>query len=380
MDRSPEKTVLNACHADHDRNEPDVNALSPITIRGVRLRNRIVYSPMCQYVAKNGMADDWHLVHLGSRAVGGAGLVFMEATAVTAQGRISPGDLGIWSDEHIPPIARIASFIKRVGSVPAIQLAHAGRKASCKEPWVRKGERLKPEEGGWPIIAPSPIPFNEGDPPPQQLDKQGIKHVISDFIKAAERAIKAGIEIIEIHSAHGYLSHSFLSPLSNKRTDEYGSSLENRMRFTVELAKAIRQAIPEKMPLFVRLSVTDWVEGGWDLDQSIELVRHLKPLGVDVIDCSSGAMVPNAKIPVGPGYQVPFAAKIREACQIKTAAVGLITEPEQLNNIILSGAADLVFIGREFMREPYFGLATEKALDHEQSWPISYGYAVRKSK
>lgn len=379
MGTTNEHSTLNACHADHDRNQPDVNALSPLTIRGVRLRNRIVYSPMCQYVAKEGFADDWHLVHLGSRAVGGAGLVFVEATAVTAQGRISLGDVGIWSDDHIAPLARIASFVQRVGSVPAIQLAHAGRKASCREPWVKKGLLLKPEEGGWPIIAPSPIPFYDENPPPQELDKKGIKQVIADFVQAAKRAVKAGFQVVEIHSAHGYLSHSFLSPLSNKRTDEYGGSLKNRMRFTLELTKEIRNTIPEEMPLFVRISATDWVEGGWDLEQSIALACELKPLGVDVIDCSSGALVPYAKIPVSPGYQVPFAAKIRESCQIKTAAVGMITEPNQLNDIILSGSADLVFVAREFMRDPYFGLLTEKALDHEQSWPISYGYAVRKS-
>lgn len=379
MDKTPEQSHMNACHSDHDRNEPDVNALSPLTIRGVRLRNRIVYSPMCQYVARDGFADDWHLVHLGSRAVGGAGLVFVEATAVTAQGRISLGDMGIWSDDHIAPLARIASFVQRVGSVPAIQLAHAGRKASCREPWDKKGQLMKPEDGGWQIIAPSPIPFYEENPPPQELTKEGIKQVIADFVAAAQRAMKAGFKVIEIHSAHGYLSHSFLSPISNKRTDEYGGSLENRMRFTLELTQAIRKTIPDEMPLFVRISATDWVEGGWDLDQSIELARKLKPLGVDVIDCSSGAMVPYAKIPVGPGFQVPFAAKIREAVQIKTAAVGMITEPNQLNGIISSGSADLVFVAREFMRNPYFGLQTEKALDHEQSWPISYGYAVKKS-
>lgn len=367
------------CHADHDRTTPNINILSPLKIRGVTLKNRIVYSPMCQYVAKEGFPDDWHLVHLGSRAVGGAGLVFTEATAVTAQGRISPGDLGIWSDEHIPAFARITAFIERMNSVPGIQIAHAGRKASCRLPWDNKGSFMTPEEGGWPIVAPSAIPFYPENPPPHALDKTEIKQIQADFVAAAKRALKAGFKVIELHSAHGYLSHSFLSPLANHRTDEYGGSLENRMRFTLELAQQVRNTIPDTMPLFVRISATDWVEGGWDLDQSIALANQLKPLGVDLIDCSSGAMVPNAKIPVKPGYQVPFAAKIREVCKIKTAAVGLITHPEQANDVILSGSADLVYIAREMMRNPYFPLEIEKALDHEQSWPISYGYAVKRS-
>ncbi|MFI5342957.1 MAG: NADH:flavin oxidoreductase/NADH oxidase [Chlamydiales bacterium] len=368
------------CHAEHDRNIPEINLLSPLTIRSVNLRNRIAYPPMCQYIAKDGFADDWHLVHLGSRAVGGAGLIFVEATAVTAQGRISPGDLGVWSDDHIAPLARIAAFIQRMGSVPAIQLAHAGRKGSCLQPWNNRGEFMLLEEGGWPLMAPSAIPFHAGDQPPKEMDKVEIKEVIDAFIAAAQRSIKAGFKIIEVHSAHGYLLHSFLSPLSNHRKDEYGGSLQNRMRLLIELVKELRKTIPETMPLFVRISATDWVEGGWDIEQSIALAHALKPLGVDLIDVSSGGMVPHAKIPVKPGYQVPFSTRIREECAIKTGAVGLITEANQANDIIMSGAADLTFIGRQMMRDPYFGLHVEHALDYKQSWPISYGYAVQPQR
>jgi len=352
--------------------DSSINLLSPLTIRGVTLRNRIVVSPMCQYSSVDGFADDWHLVHLGSRAVGGAALVFVEATAVTAQGRISPGDMGIWDDRHIEPLARIARFVERMGAVPAIQLAHAGRKASCAVPW-KGGAFLKaPEEGGWPIVAPSPIPFVETDPPPQELDQAGINTVIAAFAAAARRAIAAGFRILEIHSAHGYLSHSFLSPLSNHRTDGYGGSLENRMRFTLEIAAAIRQVMPAQMPLFTRISATDWAEGGWDLEQSIALARCLKPLGVDLIDCSSGALVRTAKMPIAPGYQVPFAAAIRERAEILTGAVGLITDPQQANQIITSGSADLTFLARQMLRDPYFALEAEKALGASAHWPIQY--------
>ncbi len=352
--------------------DSSINLLSPLTIRGVTLRNRIVVSPMCQYSSVDGFADDWHLVHLGSRAVGGAALVFVEATAVTAQGRISPGDMGIWDDRHIEPLARIARFVERMGAVPAIQLAHAGRKASCAVPW-KGGAFLKtPEEGGWPIVAPSPIPFVETDPPPQELDQAGINAVIAAFAAAARRAIAAGFRILEIHSAHGYLSHSFLSPLRNHRTDRYGGSLENRMRFTLEAAAAIRQVMPADMPLFTRISATDWAEGGWDLEQSIELARCLKPLGVDLIDCSSGALVRTAKMPIAPGYQVPFAAAIRERAEILTGAVGLITDAQQANEIITSGSADLTFLARQMLRDPYFALEAEKALGAAAHWPIQY--------
>lgn len=362
-------------HVDHDRTAPDIDLLSPLTIRGVTLRNRIAVSPMCQYCAVDGLADDWHLVHLGSRAVGGAGLIFVEATGVTAQGRITPGDMGLWSEAHVEPLARIARFLKRMGSVPAIQLAHAGRKASTKVPW-EGGAQLKPAEGAWETIAPSAIPFYEGDTPPRELDEAGIQEVIAAFRSATERAIVAGFEVIELHAAHGYLLHEFLSPLSNHRTDQYGGSLENRIRLVLEVATAMRQTLDDQTPLFVRISATDWVEGGWDLEQSIVLSRELKTRGVDLIDTSSGALVPHAKIPVGKNYQVPLSAAIREQAGILTGAVGLITEPAQANEIITSGEADLVLLGREMLREPYWALKAQQSLNQEPSWPTQYGYAV----
>lgn len=362
-------------HVDHDRTAPDIDLLSPLTIRGVTLRNRIAVSPMCQYCAVDGLADDWHLVHLGSRAVGGAGLIFVEATGVTAQGRITPGDMGLWSEAHVEPLARIARFLKRMGSVPAIQLAHAGRKASTKVPW-EGGAQLKPAEGAWETIAPSAIPFYEGDTPPRELDEAGIQEVIAAFRAATERAVAAGFEVIELHAAHGYLLHEFLSPLSNHRTDQYGGSLENRMRLVLEVATTMRQTLDDQTPLFVRISATDWVEGGWDLEQSIVLSRELKTRGVDLIDTSSGALVPHAKIPVGKNYQVPLSAAIREQAGILTGAVGLITEPAQANEIITSGEADLVLLGREMLREPYWALKAQQSLNQEPSWPTQYGYAV----
>jgi len=348
------------------------NLFQPITFRGVTLKNRIVVSPMCQYSSVDGMADDWHLVHLGSRAVGGAGLIFVEATAVTAEGRITPGDMGIWDDRHIEPLARIASFIHRMGGVAGIQLAHAGRKASCLVPWQGGGRLKTPEEGGWEVVAPSAIPFREDDPLPRALDLAGIQEIVAAFTAAARRAMRAGFRVIEIHSAHGYLLHSFLSPLSNKRTDAYGGSLESRMRMLLQVAKALRETIPEEMPLFTRISSTDWVEGGWDVDQSIALARALKPAGVDLLDCSSGGLVPGAVVPVAPGYQVRFAAAIREQSGIPTGAVGLITEPDQAESIIKSGQADLVFLAREMLREPYWALKAGRALGQEQRWPVQY--------
>ena len=345
-----------------------LNLVQPFTIRGVTLRNRIVVSPMCQYSSVDGMADDWHLVHLGSRAVGGAGLIFAEASAVTAEGRITPGDMGIWEDRHIEPLARIASFIHRVGGVAGIQLAHAGRKASCVAPWQGGGRLKTSDEGGWEVVAPSAIPFREGDPLPHALNLTEMQEIVSAFAAAARRAIQAGFRVIEIHAAHGYLLHSFLSPLSNHRADPYGGSLENRMRFPIQVAGALRQAIPEDVPLFTRISATDWVEGGWDLDQSVALAQALKQVGVDLIDASSGGNVAKAVIPVAPGYQVPFAAAIRERAQICTAAVGLITESAQAETIIASGQADLVFLAREMLREPYWAL---KAI-REQKWPVQY--------
>ena len=355
-----------------------MNILSPLTIRGITLRNRIVVSPMCQYSSVDGFADDWHLVHLGSRAVGGAALIFVEATAVTAQGRITPGDMGIWDDRHIEPLARIARFVERMGAVPAIQLAHAGRKASCVPPWLG-GARLKTaQEGGWEIVAPSPIPFVDGDPPPHALEEIEIRAVVEAFSAAARRAIEAGFRLIELHSAHGYLMHEFLSPLSNRRTDRYGGSLENRMRLTTEVAAAVRRVMPAGMPLFTRVSCTDWVEGGWDLAQSIELAKALKPVGVDLIDCSSGALIRGAKIPIAPGFQVPFAAAIRRDAGMMTGAVGMITEAQQADDIITSGKADVVLLAREMLREPYWALKTQAALGTTPTWPIQYGYVVKR--
>ena len=280
---------------------------------------------MCQYCAVDGLADDWHLVHLGGRAVGGAGLVFTEATAVTREGRISPGDLGIWDNRHIEPLARVARFIHRMGAVAGIQLAHAGRKASCQPPW-EGGASLTAEQGGWPVVGPSPIPFDEGSPLPRPLDEGDIKEVVAAFATAAGRAIQAGFKVVELHSAHGYLLHEFLSPLSNQRTDRYGGTLENRMRLTLEIATELRHVLPDDAPLFVRISATDWVEGGWDLEQSVALAKKLLPLGVDLIDASSGALLPRVKIPVERNYQIPFAAAIRREARIMTGAVGLITD------------------------------------------------------
>lgn len=348
-----------------------LNLFQPLIIRGVTLKNRIVVSPMCQYSSEEGMADDWHLVHLGSRAVGGAGLIFVEASAVTAQGRITPADMGIWDDRHIEPLARIASFIHRMDSVAGIQLAHAGRKASCRVPW-EGGVRLKPEEGGWEVVAPSEIPFRESDPAPHALTLTDMNEIIDAFVAAGRRAVLAGFRVIEIHSAHGYLLHSFLSPLSNHRAHPYGGNLENRMRFLLLVATALRQTIPADMPLFTRISATDWIEGGWDLDQSIALAQALKPVGVDLIDASSGGNVAKAVIPLAPGYQVPFAAAIREQADIPTAAVGMITEPAQADAIITSGQADLVFLAREMLREPYWALKAGRALGQDQKWPVQY--------
>lgn len=362
----------------HDREIPEIDLLSPLTIRDVTFRNRIVMAPMCQYCAQNGFADDWHLVHLGSRAVGGVGLVIVEATAVTPEGRISPGDLGIWSDEHIKPLARIVNFVHSQGAVAGIQLAHAGRKGSSDLAW-KGGRSLKtPEEGGWTVIGPSPIPFDEGSPVPVALDQAGIDGVIDAFEAAARRALEAGFKVLEIHAAHGYLLHEFLSPLSNHRDDQYGGSLENRMRLVLQVAKRLRSIMPEGLPLFVRISATDWAEGGWDIDQSVELAKRLKTLGVDLIDVSSGALVPRVHIPIAKGYQVPFARRIRDEADIRTGAVGLITEPDHANDIITEGDANLVFLARELLREPYWALKAQHALGEEPSWPVQYGYVVKR--
>jgi 2,4-dienoyl-CoA reductase-like NADH-dependent reductase (Old Yellow Enzyme family) len=368
------------CSADanHDLELPEVDLLSPLTIRGITVRNRIVVSPMCQYCAEDGLASDWHLVHLGSRAVGGAAVVFVEATAVTPDGRITPGDMGIWGDQHVEPLARIARFVWSQGALPAIQLAHAGRKASCEVPWAG-GRRIKSAaEGGWPVVGPSPLPFYDRDPPSIALDETGIEGVVAAFEAAARRALTAGFKIIEIHSAHGYLLHEFLSPLVNNRTDQYGGSLENRMRLPLRVAERLRRIVPEELPLFVRISATDWVDGGWDIEQSVVFARELKKLGADLVDCSSGAIVPNVLIPTGKGYQVPFARRIRAEAGIRTGAVGMITEPEHANEIITGGDADLVFLAREMLREPYWALKAEAALGAEPTWPLQYGYAVRR--
>lgn len=374
------KDTPHGCSAasEHDREVPDVDLLTPYATRGVTLRNRIVMSPMCQYSAEEGLADDWHLVHLGSRAVGGVGLVIVEATAVTPEGRISPGDMGIWGEQHIEPLARIARFVQSQGAVAGIQLAHAGRKASCEQPWKGGASLKTASHGGWAVIGPSAIPFNEGDPIPAPLDEAGIDRVVAAFEDATRRALRAGFRVIEIHAAHGYLLHEFLSPLSNQRNDRWGGSLENRMRLALRVASQLRQIIPQDLPLFVRISATDWVEGGWDIEQSIVLAGELKRIGVDLIDVSSGALVPKAQIPVSKGYQVPLARRIREEAGICTGAVGLITEPQHANEIITGGDADLVFIGRELLREPYWALKAQHALGEEPSWPIPYGYALKR--
>jgi 2,4-dienoyl-CoA reductase-like NADH-dependent reductase (Old Yellow Enzyme family) len=352
------------------------NLLSPLTIRGVTLRHRIVMSPMCQYSAEEGLANDWHLVHLGSRAVGGVALAMVEATAVTRDGRISPADMGIWSDEHVEPLARIARFVSSQGTVPGIQLAHAGRKASTVPPWQGGHPLMTPEEGGWTVVGPSPIPFREGGPVPEPLDEASIDEVIAAFDAAARRALAAGFRVLEIHAAHGYLLHQFLSPLSNHRTDDYGGNLENRMRLTLRVAERVRSAMPEELALFVRISATDWVEGGgWDIEQSIELAKRLKEIGVDLIDVSSGGTLAKANIPVAPGYQVPFARRIRHEAGIATAAVGLITDVKQADEIIGDGDADLVFLARELLREPYWAFKAQRELGLPPALPVQYGRA-----
>jgi len=327
---------------------------------------------MCQYSSVDGFASDWHLVHLGSRAAGGAGLVMVEATAVEARGRISPGDNGIWKDEHVSPLARIAAFVKERGAVPAIQIAHAGRKASCHVPWEQNGAPIPLEAGGWQTVAPSAVPFRASDPLPKALDHTEIRAIQDAFRAAARRALSAGFEVLELHCAHGYLAHEFLSPFANKRADEYGGSFENRIRFVLELTDAVRSVWPERLPLFVRISATDWKDGGWTLDDSVQLATELRGRAVDLIDCSSGAMVPDAKIPVGPGFQVPFAERIKREAGIRTGAVGMITEPGQADQIIRSGQADVVLLAREFLRDPYWPLHAAMALGLKPQPPVQY--------
>jgi 2,4-dienoyl-CoA reductase-like NADH-dependent reductase (Old Yellow Enzyme family) len=335
---------------------------SPLKIKSTELKNRITVSPMCQYSSVNGVPTDWHLVHLGSRAVGGAGLILTEATAVSPEGRISPDDAGIWNDEQVNAYQRITSFIKSQNSVTGIQLAHAGRKASTFSPWKGNG-KVDLEKGGWQTLAPSAIAFGDNYPDPKEMVENDIKLVIDQFVQAAKRSIDAGFEIIELHMAHGYLIHEFLSPLSNKRTDKYGGSLENRCRFAIEIVKAVRETIPDRTPLFVRISSTDWVEDGWNIDQSIQLAKWLKEVGVDLIDCSSGGNIAEAQIPIGPGYQIPFAEKIKKEADIFTGGVGLITTAEQAEEIIKSGKADIVLLAREMLRDPYWALHAAKKLN-----------------
>jgi 2,4-dienoyl-CoA reductase-like NADH-dependent reductase (Old Yellow Enzyme family) len=345
---------------------------TPLALRSVVLRNRILVSPMCQYSSSGGFATDWHLVHLGSRAVGGAAAVIAEATSVSPEGRISPHDLGIWQDAHVEPLRRITNFIAAQGSVPGIQLAHAGRKASVDVPW-RGGRALDETEGGWrPLYAPSAEAFSSRTAVPAAMTKADIERIIGDFARATSRALDAGFKIIELHGAHGYLLHEFLSPLSNMRKDEYGGSFENRIRFVLETVDAVRHVWPDDLPLFIRLSSTDWTEGGWDIVQSTELARILRDRGVDLIDASSGGNVAGATIPVGPGYQVGFAEAIRRDAGVLTGAVGLITDPHQADEIIRSSKADVVILARELLRDPYWPLRAARELGVKVTWPEQY--------
>jgi 2,4-dienoyl-CoA reductase-like NADH-dependent reductase (Old Yellow Enzyme family) len=349
-----------------------MHLFTPLEIRGITFRNRVAVSPMCEYSCEDGFANDWHLIHLGSRAVGGAALVLTEATAVEERGQISPADLGIWKDDHIEPLARIAAFVRAHGAIPGIQLAHAGRKASTSPPWQNSGALILPENGGWTPVAPSSIPFREGEPAPMELTRTEIAKIVEAFANAATRALAAGLQVIEIHAAHGYLLDEFLSPLANHRTDEYGGSFDNRIRMVIEVVTAIRKVWPDSLPLFLRISATDWVEGGWEIGDSIELARRVKPLGVDLVDCSSGGMVPYAKISPAPGFQVPFAEQIRRETGILTGAVGMITDPDQADKIITGGQADMVLLAREFLRDPYWPLRAAKALGAAIQPPVQY--------
>ena len=342
-----------------------------LTLRGVEISNRIAVSPMCEYSSEGGFPTDWHLVHLGSRSIGGAGLVFTEASAVLPEGRISPQDLGIWSDDHIEPLARIVRFLHAHGSVAGIQLAHAGRKGSTYRPWDGSGA-VPQAQGGWAVVGPSQLAFADNYPVPQALSEAGIQAIADAFAAAARRAEQAGFRVVEIHAAHGYLLHEFLSPLSNQRQDRYGGSFENRTRLVRDVIASVRRVWPDRHPLFLRISSTDWWERGWDIDQSVELARQVRPLGVDLVDCSSGGNVAPAKIPVGAGYQVPFADRIRREAQIATGAVGMITSPAQADQIIRNGQADLVLLAREMLRDPYWPLHAARKLGHVVPWPVQY--------
>lgn len=345
---------------------------APLTLRGVTLRNRIGVSPMCQYSCTDGMATDWHLVHLGSRAVGGAGLVMVEATAVEERGRISGADMGLWKDEQIEPLARIAGFVKRQGAVAGIQIAHAGRKASTVAPW--QGNRaLREAEGAWEVVGPSAEPFGPEYRPPHELSGAEIGGVVQAFADGARRALEAGFEVVEIHAAHGYLLHEFLSPLANRRSDGYGGGFDNRTRLVMEVTAAVRAMWPENRAVFVRISATDWKEGGWDIAESVELAGRLRRAGVDLIDVSSGGVIPGVRIPVGAGYQTPFAERIRREAGVATAAVGEITAPSQADQIIRNGQADVVLLAREFLRQPYWPLHAGRTLGQKVPVPAAYG-------
>jgi 2,4-dienoyl-CoA reductase-like NADH-dependent reductase (Old Yellow Enzyme family) len=344
---------------------------TPLKLRSITFRNRIFVSPMCQYSSHEGLPTDWHLVHLGSRAVVGAGLVMVEATAVSPEGRISPDDSGIWSDAHADAFTPIARFIREQGAIPGIQLAHAGRKGSCSLPWLGGGP-LGMEACGWQPLGPSAVPFAAGHPVPRALTTDELDGIEAQFRAGTIRARAAGFQVVEVHMAHGYLLHEFLSPLVNTREDDYGGCLENRLRFPLRVARSVREAWPEELPLFVRISATDWVEGGWDIDQSVVLARKLKEIGVDLIDCSSGFAVPDEPVPFGPGFQVPFAARVRAEAGIASGAVGYITEPAQAEQIVATGQADVVLLARQMLRDPYWPLHAAKALHSEPPWPNQY--------
>jgi 2,4-dienoyl-CoA reductase-like NADH-dependent reductase (Old Yellow Enzyme family) len=344
---------------------------TPLTLRELSIRNRIFVSPMCQYSSRDGMPTDWHLVHLGSRAVGGAGLVMVEASAITPQGRISPDDSGIWNSDQANAFVPITRFIRDQGAVPAIQLAHAGRKASTDLPWKGSGP-LDAKHRGWQTIAPSALPFAPGHPVPGEATSQDLEIILGQFASAAQRSVEAGFEVVEIHMAHGYLLHEFLSPLSNHRTDDLGGSLENRLRFPLRVVQAVREVWPQHLPVFVRVSASDWMEGGWDLPQTLELAKRLKAAGVDLIDCSSGGLVPEAAPPFGPGFQTPFASAIRQETGIATGAVGFITDPAQAEQIVATGLADALFLARAMLRDPYWPLHAAKALGVDLCWPVQY--------
>jgi 2,4-dienoyl-CoA reductase-like NADH-dependent reductase (Old Yellow Enzyme family) len=351
---------------------------SELRLRGVKLPNRIGVSPMCQYTCEDGMAGDWHFVHYGSRAVGGAGLVLTEAAAVAPEGRITPNDVGVWSEAHFEPWERINRFIDAHGSISGIQLAHAGRKASTYRPWSGKGA-VSLVDGGWRPVGPSPLSFSHDYSPPRELTVSEIHGITAAFALAAERSYHAGFRVIEIHAAHGYLMHEFLSPLTNQRTGEYGGSFENRTRFLRETTAAVRKVLPDRCPLFVRISATDWADGGWDADQSVELARELKALGVDLIDVSTGGNIETAKMPIGPGYQTPFAERIRREAGVPTSTVGMITSAAQADHALRTGQADMVLLAREFLRDPYWPLRAAQELGHPAAWPSQYLRAAPSS-